>query len=186
MLLFGLANLLLFFVSVAVALTHDQGGRLDRLIIVFSPLSAPPPWIHGILLTVLAFQLPGFTFITARFDTWPGEFQWSYAPLILRHLLLPMLSILLSKFFQSVFVWRALFLLHYDEVPNWEARPFRLCAGRVCWAVSPGAGAGHHPVGDGAGLCAGGLCAGSPPQPPRAGFGRMMMLPVRNAVDSPG
>jgi peptide/nickel transport system permease protein len=121
LLLFGLANLLLFFVSIAVALalTHAQGGWLDRLIIMFSPLSSAPPWVYGILLTVLAIQLPGFTFITASFDNWPSGFQWSYIPLILRHMLLPTVSILLSKFFQSVFVWRTLFLLHYDE--DWVA-----------------------------------------------------------------
>ncbi len=117
LLLFGLANLLLFFVSLiaALALTHAQGGWLDRLIIILTPLSAAPPWVYGILLTVIAFQIPALRFVTASFDTWPREFQWSYIPRVLGHMLLPSLSILLSKFFQSVFAWRTLFLLHYDE-----------------------------------------------------------------------
>ncbi|MGC9396566.1 MAG: ABC transporter permease subunit [Anaerolineae bacterium] len=123
LLLFGLANLLLFFVSIAaaLALTHAQGVGspllrwLDRLIALLSPLSAAPPWVYGILLTVFAFQFPALRFVTARFDTWPREFQWSYVPLILGHMLLPALSIFLSKFFQSVFAWRTFFLLHYNE-----------------------------------------------------------------------
>jgi peptide/nickel transport system permease protein len=123
LLLFGLANLLLFFVSIAaaLALTHAQGVGspvsrwLDRLIALLSPLSAAPPWVYGILLTVFAFQFPALRFVTAQFDTWPTEFQWSYVPLILRHMLLPTLSIFLSKFFQSVFAWRTFFLLHYNE-----------------------------------------------------------------------
>lgn len=117
LLLFGLANLLLFLVSLvaALALTHVQGGWLDRLVIVLTPLSAAPPWVYGILLTVIAFQIPALRFVTARFDAWPREFQWSYVPRVLGHMLLPTLSIFLSKFFQSVFAWRTLFLLHYDE-----------------------------------------------------------------------
>ena len=117
LLLFGLANLLLFFVSIvaALALTHAQGGWLDRLIILLTPLSSAPPWVYGILLTVIAFQIPSLRFVTARFDAWPREFQWSYVPRILQHMLLPALSIFLSKFFQSVFAWRTLFLLYYDK-----------------------------------------------------------------------
>lgn len=117
LLLFGLANLLLFFVSIgaALALTHAQGSWLDRLIALLSPLSAAPPWVYGILLTVFAFQFPALRFVTARFDVWPTEFQWSYVPRVLGHMLLPALSIFLSKFFQSVFAWRTFFLLHYNE-----------------------------------------------------------------------
>jgi peptide/nickel transport system permease protein len=119
LLLFGTANLLLFFVSIgaALALTHTRNGWMDRLVVILSPLSSAPPWVYGILLTVLALQIPGtgLRFITARFDAWPTEFRWSYVLLIMRHMLLPMLSIFLSKFFQSVFAWRAFFMLHYDE-----------------------------------------------------------------------
>ncbi len=119
LLLFGTANLLLFFTSIGAALmlTHTQNGWLDRIVVVLLPLSSAPPWVYGILLTVLAIQIPwaGLHFITARFDAWPTEFRWSYVILILQHMLLPMLSIFLSKFFQSVFAWRAFFMLHYDE-----------------------------------------------------------------------
>ncbi len=119
LLLFGTANLLLFLVSIgiALALSHTRGNWVDRLISILIPLSSAPPWVYGILLTVLALQIPGagLHFVTARFDTWPTEFRWSYVLLILRHMLLPILSIFLSKFFQSVFAWRTLFLLHYDE-----------------------------------------------------------------------
>ncbi len=117
LLLFGLANLFLFGVSItiALALTHTQGSWIDRLVIILSLFSSAPPWVYGIILTVLAFQIPRLRFITARFDTWPREFEWAYVPLILRHMLLPALSIFLSKFFQSIFVWRTFFLLHYNE-----------------------------------------------------------------------
>ena len=119
LLLFGTANLLLFFISIgaALALTHTRNGWLDRLVVVLLPLSAAPPWVYGILLTALALQVPwaGLHFVTASFDAWPTEFRWSYIRLILQHMLLPMLSIFLSKFFQSVFAWRAFFMLHYDE-----------------------------------------------------------------------
>lgn len=117
LLLFGLANLLLFGISIviALALTHTQGSWMDRLIIVLSLFSSAPPWVYGIILTVLTFQIPALRFVTARFDAWPTEFKWAYVPLILQHMLLPVVSILLSKFFQSVFAWRAFFLIHYNE-----------------------------------------------------------------------
>lgn len=117
LLFFGAANLLLFFISImaALALTHTRGGWIDRLIIMLSPLSSAPAWVYGLLLTVVAIQIPGLRFVTAGLNAWPTEFKWSYVFLILRHLLLPTLSIFLSKFFQSVFAWRTFFMLHYDE-----------------------------------------------------------------------
>lgn len=119
LLLFGSANLLLFFASIATALavTHTHRGWIDRLIILLSPLSTAPPWVYGILLTVLAFQFPGriMQLATARFDAWPTGLGWAGVPLVLRHMILPILSIFMSKFLQSVFAWRAFFLLHYDE-----------------------------------------------------------------------
>ncbi len=117
LLLFGPANLLLFGISLigALALTHVQGGWLDRLIVILSPLSSVPPWVFGIFLIVLALQVPGLRFMIVRLGAWPTKFEWSFVPLILRYMLLPLLSILLSKFFQSVFAWRTFFLLHYNE-----------------------------------------------------------------------
>jgi len=117
LLFFGAANLLLFFVSIAVALTltRTRSGWLDRLIIALSPLSSAPAWVYGMLLTVVAIQIPSLRFVTAGLNAWPTEFKWSYVFLVLRHLLLPTLSIFLSKFFQSIFAWRTFFILHYDE-----------------------------------------------------------------------
>ncbi len=119
LLLFGSANLLFFCTSIiaALALTHTHGGWLNRLIILLSPFSTAPPWVYGILLTVLAFQFPGkiMRLATARFDAWPTAVGWAAIPLVLQHMLLPALSIFMSKFLQSVFTWRTFFLLHYDE-----------------------------------------------------------------------
>ena len=117
LLLFGVANLMLFFISIAVALalTHVRGSWIDRLIIALTPLSSAPAWVYGMLLTVIAIQIPGLRFVTARLNEWPTEFKWSYVGLVMRHMLLPAISIFLSKFIQSVFTWRIFFLLHYDE-----------------------------------------------------------------------
>jgi len=117
LLLFGTANFLLFFVSIAVALTltHIRSNWIDRLIIALTPLSSAPAWVYGMLLTVIAIQIPGLRFVTARLNEWPTEFKWAYVGLVMRHMLLPTLSIFLSKFIQSVFAWRTFFMLHYDE-----------------------------------------------------------------------
>ncbi len=117
LLLFGLANLLLFLTSVAIglAMTRQYGGWLDRVVAVLTPLSAAPPWVYGIILTVIAIQVPSLRFVTASFNDWPDTFEWSYVPLILRHMLVPTLAIFLSKLFQSVYTWRTFFLIYRNE-----------------------------------------------------------------------
>ena len=113
---FGLANLLLFFVTVFVALAVNRkyGSRLDRLFIALSPISAAPAWIVGALLNAVFLKLitlsPGGTF-----DAWPDEFRLSYIPVMLRHLYLPFLAIFLSGLFQGVYAWRTFFLIYSNE-----------------------------------------------------------------------
>ncbi len=117
LLLFGSANLLLFLTSIALGLgmTRRYGGWVDRVVAVLTPLSSAPPWVYGILLTVLALQIPGFGFVTARFSGWPDTFQWSYVLMILQYMLVPILAIFLSKLFQSIYIWRTFFLLYRNE-----------------------------------------------------------------------
>jgi peptide/nickel transport system permease protein len=99
----------------ALALTRRHGSWLDRAVITLSPLSAAPAWIFGIILGVLAYRLLGIISLGGHLDAWPDEFKLAYLPHILKHMVMPFLAIFLSGLFQSVYAWRAFFLIYSSE-----------------------------------------------------------------------
>ena len=115
LLIFGTANVLLFAISVSMALilSRQYGSWLDRLMVSLAPLSTAPAWFFGILLTVFAAQV--FHFYVGGMFQFPDEFKVSYIPYILRHMALPVAAIFLSKVFQSIYAWRTFFLIYSSE-----------------------------------------------------------------------
>lgn len=117
LLLFGTANLLVFFISVFVALylSRRYGSWLDRTVIALAPSSAAPAWFYGIFLILLfAFVypiLPAGGMVTAP----PPEHSWQYAASVIRHMALPLLAMFLSSIFISIYSWRTFFLIHSSE-----------------------------------------------------------------------
>jgi peptide/nickel transport system permease protein len=116
LLLFGLANLLLFGVSVLLGLflSRRRGGLLDRLFVIFSPLSSAPAWVYGVLLGVFFLRVFGFS-PGGTLDTWSGGLRLNQILVILRHLFLPFLAIFLAGLFQTVYVWRSFFQVYSHE-----------------------------------------------------------------------
>jgi len=117
LLLAGIANIFVFVASVAVALYLSKfyGGFWDRLVLALSPLSTIPNWIYAVLLIVIfAAQLHWLPF-GGMYDTLPPATKLGYVPIVLKHMLLPILAIVLSMFFQSVYAWRTFFLIHQGE-----------------------------------------------------------------------
>jgi peptide/nickel transport system permease protein len=117
LLLFGGANVLLFFTSLSLALvlTRRYGGLLDRIVVFLSPLSAAPAWAYGVILSVTLLPAIGILSTGGTFDAWPTEFRLAYLPHILKYMLLPFLAIFLSGLFQSVYAWRTFFLAYSSE-----------------------------------------------------------------------
>lgn len=136
LLLFGTANLLVFFVSVFVALflARRYGSALDRSVVALAPTSAAPGWFYGIfLILVFAFVVPllpagGMVAVP------PPEDGWAYGASIARHMLLPVAAIFLSQIFISIYSWRTFFLIHssedYVEMARAKGLPPRLIARR--------------------------------------------------------
>ncbi|ATJ82380.1 ABC transporter permease [Halomonas beimenensis] len=132
LLLFGTANLLVFFVSVFVALflSRRYGGPLDRSVVALAPSSAAPGWFYGIfLILVFAFVVPllpagGMVAVP------PPEDGWAYAASVVRHMLLPVAAMFLSQIFISIYSWRTFFLIHssedYVEMARAKGLPSRL------------------------------------------------------------
>ena len=117
LLLFGTANLFLFFSSIFLALfmTRKYGSWLDKLVITLTPLSSVPAWVYGVVLNVALMRILGGMFSGGAFDAWPRDFTLAHLPYILRYMFLPFLAILLSGIFQSVYAWRTFFLLYASE-----------------------------------------------------------------------
>lgn len=116
-LLAGMANVLVFILSVVTALylAKRYGSFWDRLMLSLSPLSTIPNWIYAVLLLVIfAVQLNLLPF-GGMFDNFPPATRWGYIPIVLKHMVLPVLAIFLSMFFQSVYAWRTYFLIHQGE-----------------------------------------------------------------------
>lgn len=116
LLVFGVANLLLFVtsVSLALALSRRYGGLIDRLFILLSPISSAPAWVYGVLLGTLALRFFGFS-PGGTFDAWTGDLQWTHVLVVLRHLILPFSAIFLAGLFQSVYTWRSFFQVYSSE-----------------------------------------------------------------------
>jgi len=116
LLLFGTANILLFFTTIAIALflLNRRGSWMDKLMISLSPLSSAPAWVYGLILTVFSVQVLHIS-TGGMLDTWPSEFKWQYVPIIAKKFVLPILAIFLSRFFQGVYAWRTFLLIYANE-----------------------------------------------------------------------
>jgi peptide/nickel transport system permease protein len=117
LLLFGTANVLVFFVSVFVALSLSRryGSPLDRAVIALAPSSAAPGWFYGIFLILLfAFVVPilpsgGMVRVP------PPDSNLEYALSVLRHMTLPVIAMFVASIFISIYSWRTFFLIHSSE-----------------------------------------------------------------------
>ncbi len=117
LLLFGTANLLVFFTSVYIALrlSRRYASALDRAVIGLAPSSAAPGWFYGIfLILVFAFVtplLPAGGMVAVP----PPEGGLAYAGSVLRHMVLPLAAMFVSQIFISIYSWRTFFLIHSSE-----------------------------------------------------------------------
>jgi peptide/nickel transport system permease protein len=116
LLVFGIANVLLFFSSVSLALflSRRPASALNRWMLALGPLSVAPAWLYGVLLIIFRAKVLRL-FPGGLWDAWPDEFSWSYVWFVAQHVTPAVLAIFLSKFFQSVLAWRSFLLIHAGE-----------------------------------------------------------------------
>ena len=117
LLIISVAYTLIFSLGVplALSLSRRYNHWMDRLLTGLAPLSSVPSWVYGIVLvTIFAFELHWLPF-GGKYDLMPPENKWQYIPVIARHLLLPVLAVILSMFFQVVYTWRTYFMLYSQE-----------------------------------------------------------------------
>lgn len=117
LLLVGFSYLLLFLFGIPISLIlfRRQGKFTDRLFAILTPISSIPAWVIGILLIMLfAVSLRLFP-IAGMYDSVSNASNWEKVGAVIKHMALPVLAIFLSLFFQYVYSWRTVFLLHAEE-----------------------------------------------------------------------
>lgn len=117
LLLMGSSNLVLFFLSVLIALTLSRkyGSFWDKLTIALSPTSTAPPWFYGIFLILIFAAVLRILPFNGLVDTPPPDTTFLYTLSLLKHLILPMFSLVFSGFFLSIYTWRTFFLIYSSE-----------------------------------------------------------------------
>jgi peptide/nickel transport system permease protein len=117
LLLFGVANLTLFFSSVFIALglSRRYGSFWDKVILILTPTSAAPPWFYGIFLILIFAALLQVLPFGGMVDAPPPENWFDYSLSVLEHMLLPSLALILASIFLSIYNWRTFFLIYSSE-----------------------------------------------------------------------
>lgn len=117
LLLMGTSQLILFILSVLIALnlSRKYGGFWDKLTIALSPTSTAPPWFYGIFLILIFAAVFRVLPFSGMVDVPPPDNKLLYTLSLLKHLILPAGSLVLSGFFLSIYTWRTFFLIYSSE-----------------------------------------------------------------------
>ena len=117
LLLMGSSQLFLFFSSVflALGLSRRYGNFWDKLVVALSPTSAVPPWFYGIFLILIFAALAKVLPFGGMVDSPPPSNTFDYSISLLKHLILPATSLVLSSFFLSIYNYRTFFLIYSSE-----------------------------------------------------------------------
>jgi peptide/nickel transport system permease protein len=117
LLLMGVSQLFLFISSVVIALNLSRryGSFWDKLVVALSPTSAVPPWFYGIFMILIFASLLKVMPFNGMVDSPPPTGRIDYGLSVLKHLILPVASLILSSFFLSIYNYRTFFLIYSSE-----------------------------------------------------------------------
>jgi peptide/nickel transport system permease protein len=115
--LFGTADLILFFVAIgaAVGLSRRYGSIWDKMVMTFAPTSAAPGWFYGLFLILIFGALLRWLPFGGMVDQPPPASRLGYAASLGRHMILPVMAMLIASFFISTYNWRTFFLIFSSE-----------------------------------------------------------------------
>ena len=117
MLLMGTSQLFLFFSSVFIALNLSRryGNFWDKVVVAFSPTSAVPPWFYGIFLILIFASVLKILPFGGMVDSPPPTNPIDYSISLVKHMMLPAVSLIISAFFLSIYNYRTFFLIYSSE-----------------------------------------------------------------------
>ncbi|MFO7741088.1 MAG: ABC transporter permease [Anaerolineae bacterium] len=115
--LWGAANLTLFFVSLfsGLYLSRRYGSFLDKLVIALAPTSSAPAWFYGLFLILIFAAVLQILPFGAMVAAPPPESKLGYALSVGRHLILPSAAIVISSIFLQIYNFRTFFLIYSSE-----------------------------------------------------------------------
>jgi peptide/nickel transport system permease protein len=115
--LFGTANIFLFFVeiSIALSLSRKYGSFFDKMFVTASPLSTAPGWFYGIFLILIFAALLHWLPFGGMVDAPPPDNKLDYALSMLKHMALPVLALTMNGIFLATYNWRTFFLIYSSE-----------------------------------------------------------------------
>jgi peptide/nickel transport system permease protein len=115
--LFATENFFLFFLSLFMALflSRRYGSFMDKATITLAPLSSAPGWFYGIFFILIFAAMLRVLPFGGMVDAPPPEEPLAYAGSVLKHMILPILSLITSAIFLSVYTWRTFFLIYSSE-----------------------------------------------------------------------
>lgn len=117
LLLMGTSQLFLFFFSVFIALvlSRNYGNFWDKMVIALSPTSSVPPWFYGIFFILIFAAVLKLLPFGGMVDAPPPSTTGGYLLSLLKHLILPGMSLIISSLFLSIYNWRTFFLIYSSE-----------------------------------------------------------------------
>jgi peptide/nickel transport system permease protein len=117
LLLFGSANLILFFVALfaGLSLSRRYGSFMDKTVLALAPTSAAPAWFYGLFLILIFAALLKVLPFGGMVDAPPPENPVDYFLSLLRHMILPIAAWLISSMFLTAYNWRTFFLIYSSE-----------------------------------------------------------------------
>jgi peptide/nickel transport system permease protein len=115
--LFGTADIVLFFSSVFIALhlSRRYGSFLDKAIVALSPSSSAPGWFYGIFLILIFAAILDVLPFGGMVDAPPPDNTVGYILSLLKHMVLPVLAWTVSTIFLAAYNWRTFFLIYSSE-----------------------------------------------------------------------
>src|SRR4030042_5431304 len=117
LLLFGTADVFLFILAILIALSLSSkyGSFFDKLCIALAPVNSAPGWFYGIFLILIFAALLHWLPFGGLVDAPPPASKLLYTLSLLKHMVLPLAAITLSRIFYSSYNWRTFFLIYSSE-----------------------------------------------------------------------
>jgi peptide/nickel transport system permease protein len=117
LLLFASADIVLFFLSIIIALvlSRQYGSYFDKIVVGLTPLSSAPAWFYGIFFILIFASVLRVLPFGGMVDVPPPDNPVIYMLSLFKHMALPVLAYTFSLIFLQVFSWRTFFLIYSSE-----------------------------------------------------------------------
>lgn len=115
--LFGTANILLFFMALffALGLSRRYGSVIDKVVVGLAPTSAAPGWFYGLFLILIFAAIFHVLPFGGMVDAPPPEDPLQYGLSLAKHLILPVTAWVIAAIFINIYNWRTFFLIYSSE-----------------------------------------------------------------------